>query len=78
MVGATRRGAVKEHVKRPVSPSDDGTIADALLDPQSNTYAPAQQPVLHPARDDVSRLSQGLEPLHLVEQDGELQTTTRG
>ncbi|KAI4639533.1 uncharacterized protein J4E78_010860 [Alternaria triticimaculans] len=69
MVGATRRGALKENIKRPVTPSDDGTIADAPLDPQSSTYTPAQQPVLHPARDDVSRLSEGLEPLHLVGQD---------
>jgi len=69
MVGATRRGALKENVKRPVSPSDDGTIADAPL--ESNTHLPSQQPVLHPARDDVSRLSEGLEPLHLIGQDGE-------
>ena len=75
MVGATRRGALKENIKRPVTPSDDGTIADAPIEgttdvDQSNTYTPAQQPVVHPARDDVSRLSEGLEPLHLVGQDG--------
>jgi len=75
MVGATRRGALKETIKRPVTPSDDGTIADAPL--EGTTNADTQQPVLHPARDDVSRLSEGLEPLHLVGQDGELQTTTR-
>jgi len=76
MVGATRRGALKENIKRPVTPSDDGTIADASLDTQSNTHLPSQQPVLYPARDEVSRLSEGLEPLHLVEQDGELYTHT--
>ncbi|KAH6865449.1 interferon-induced GTP-binding protein Mx [Alternaria rosae] len=67
-------------MKRPVSPSDDGTIADAPLGgttnlgTQSNSYTPSQEPELHSARDDVSRLSEGLEPLHLVGQDDPQQT----
>ena len=75
MVGATRGRTRKEAVKRPVSPSDDGTIADAplegtaIVDAQSNPHMPSS--ATHPARDDVSRLSEGLEPLHLVGQDGE-------
>ncbi|KAI4909131.1 hypothetical protein J4E85_011602 [Alternaria conjuncta] len=73
MVGATRGRTRKEAVKRPVSPSDDGTIADAplegtaIVDAQSNPHMPSS--VTHPARDDVSRLSEGLEPLHLIGQD---------
>jgi hypothetical protein len=71
MVGATRNRAFDAAVKEPTPPSEDGTIANAPLD-QSSNFA-GRRPILTTpqgsghsyVRDDVSRLSEGLEPMHL-------------
>ena len=78
MVGPTRSRIRNGAGKQPVAPSDDEPIPNAPIEenagynPDSNSYTPSQESERHPARDDVSRLSEGLEPLHLVGQDGEL------
>lgn len=74
MAGATRSRMRNESVSQPVSPSDDGTIADAPFEGNAacNAYTPSREPEGLSARDGVSRLSASLEPLHLVGQDGEL------
>ena len=71
MVGATRSRALNATVEEPTSPSDDGTIADAPLDQSSNfagsrpVLTTPQGPENSNVRDDLSRLSEGLEPMHL-------------
>jgi hypothetical protein len=83
MVGATRSRMRNGADKQPVSPNDDSTNADAPVEEHagynadSNAYTPSQESDRLPARDDVSRLSEGLEPLHLVGQDGELYARRR-
>jgi len=75
MVGGTRSRARNEDVKSPTSPSDDGTIANtttsAAAGPSGREKPPIrpQSSVIH-ARDEVSRLSEGLEPISLVDREG--------
>ncbi|KAL1801201.1 hypothetical protein ACET3X_001543 [Alternaria dauci] len=73
MVGATRSRTRNGEVKQPVLPSEDGTLTDAPM--EGNAHSPPQEPQRLSDRDDVSRLSAGLEPLHLVGQDDTPQTS---
>jgi hypothetical protein len=76
MVGATRSRASKAAVKEAASPSDDGTIAEVPLDQSSNftgrrpTLTTPQGSENSYVRDAASRLSEGLEPMHLGDHDG--------
>jgi hypothetical protein len=76
MVGATRSRASKAAVKEAASPSDDGTIAEVPLDQSSNftgrrtTLTTPQGSENSYVRDAASRLSEGLEPMHLGDYDG--------
>jgi hypothetical protein len=75
MVGATRSRALNATVEEPTSPGDDGTLADAPLDQSSNfagrstTFTTPQGSKNSYVRDDASRLSEGLEPMHLGDGD---------
>ncbi|CAN9098449.1 unnamed protein product [Alternaria alternata] len=71
MAGATRGRTRNGVVKQPLSSSED-TLAAALM--EGNPHIPPRKPERLSDRDDVSRLSEGLEPLHLVGQDGEQST----
>jgi hypothetical protein len=81
MVGVTRSRAFNATVMEPTSPRDDGTIADAPLD-QSSSFA-GRRPILTTPgsenscmRDDASRLSEGLEPMHLSDGDSKYSCRT--
>jgi hypothetical protein len=77
MAGATRSHVRKEAIKQPSSRSDDGDdthtpLGDSTnLGARNNTYNTSQDSDYLSSRNDVSRLSEGLEPLHLVGEDGE-------
>jgi hypothetical protein len=80
MAGATRSRMRNGEAKQPVSPTDDGAVADdvplegiADYNAHSNAYTPSREFESISAHDDVSRLNEGLEPLHLVRQDSKLQ-----
>lgn len=79
MAGATRSHMRNGAAKQPVSPTDDGAVADVPLEgnadynAHSNAYTPSREFESLSAHDDVSRLNEGLEPLHLVGQDSKLQ-----
>ena len=70
MAGATRGRTRNGATKQPLSSSEDDTLAAALM--EGNPHIPSREPERLSDRDDVSRLSEGLEPLHLVGQDGKL------
>ena len=70
MAGATRGRTRNGATKQPLSSSEDDTLAAALM--EGNPHIPPRKPECLSDRDDVSRLSEGLEPLHLVGQDGKL------
>ncbi|CAN9127666.1 unnamed protein product [Alternaria alternata] len=72
MAGATRGRTRNGVVKQPLSPSEDDTLAAAPM--EGNPHIPPREPERLYDRDDVSRLSEGLEPLHLVGQDDTPQT----
>jgi hypothetical protein len=59
MVGTTRSSMRNSDVKEPIS-SSDGSAVPTPLDSERSS-----------ARDDISRLSADLEPIHLVDRDGE-------
>jgi hypothetical protein len=71
MAGATRSKTRNEAIKQPISPSDDELVPDAPFDESSNstnshnTNATLQQPQLAALSDDVSQLSEGLEPMSI-------------
>ncbi|KAG9187167.1 hypothetical protein G6011_05038 [Alternaria panax] len=73
MAGANRSRTRNDVVKQPVSPSDDSTMADVPV--EGNAYTPSQKPKRLSVLKDVSRLSEGLEPLHLVGQDDPPETS---
>ncbi|CAN9123474.1 unnamed protein product [Alternaria sp. RS040] len=67
MAGATRGRTRNAVVKQPLSSSEDNTLAAALT--EANPHITSQETERVSDRDDISRLSAGLEPLQLVSQD---------